>query len=51
MNKNISKSIIAFVIADRFCIKLSPNKTYKTKINELFELFDGILLEDEDPET
>jgi len=47
MNKNISKSIIAFVIADRFCIKLSPNKTYKTKINEIFELFDDIFIEDD----
>jgi hypothetical protein len=42
--------VIAFVIADRFCVKLSPNKTYKTKINEIFELFDGVLLEDEVPE-
>jgi predicted unusual protein kinase regulating ubiquinone biosynthesis (AarF/ABC1/UbiB family) len=50
INKNISKSVIAFVIADRFCVKLSPNKTYKTKINEIFELFDGVLLEDEVPE-
>ena len=47
INKNISKSIIAFVIADRLCVKLSPNKTYKRKINEIFELFDGILLEND----
>lgn len=47
INKNVSKSIIAIIIADRLCVNLSPNKTYKTKINEMFELFDEILLEDD----
>jgi predicted unusual protein kinase regulating ubiquinone biosynthesis (AarF/ABC1/UbiB family) len=47
MNRNITKIIIAFVIVDRFCNKISPSKTYKSKINEVYELFDCLLLDDE----
>ena len=49
MNKNISKTIIAFFIIDRFCNKLSPNKTYKSKIDEVYELFDCLFIDEEFP--
>ena len=49
MNKTITKTIIAFVIADKICNKITPTKTYKNKIDNVYKLFDPLFIDDDFP--